>query len=120
MDAKTRQKLRDQLLDLRAKLSGDIDHIETSALHTPEHTYGIDKIGELGSDNFEQEMSLKRMDCEQDTLRKVEVALKLLETGSGENYGLCEGCQKFISLSRLEAVPYATMCIGCQRETENE
>jgi DnaK suppressor protein len=37
-------------------------------------------------------------------------------------YGLCEGggehCQKKIPVSRLNALPYTTYCINCQREME--
>lgn len=33
---------------------------------------------------------------------------------NGGNYGCCEGCQKQIPLARLEALPYATLCIKCQ------
>lgn len=33
---------------------------------------------------------------------------------NGGSYGCCEGCQKQIPLARLEALPYATLCIKCQ------
>jgi DnaK suppressor protein len=33
-------------------------------------------------------------------------------------YGQCEVCGGRIPLARLEALPYATMCIACQRELE--
>jgi DnaK suppressor protein len=33
-------------------------------------------------------------------------------------YGLCETCEENIPLARLQALPYATLCIGCQRESE--
>jgi DnaK suppressor protein len=33
-------------------------------------------------------------------------------------YGACDGCEKPIPLARLQALPYATMCIDCQRESE--
>ena len=32
------------------------------------------------------------------------------------NYGQCEVCSCRIPMARLDALPYATMCIGCQRE----
>jgi DnaK suppressor protein len=43
-------------------------------------------------------------------LRQIDHAINLLHKG---NYGVCEGCGKEISLERLEAVPYATLCIKC-------
>jgi DnaK suppressor protein len=33
-------------------------------------------------------------------------------------YGQCEVCGGRIPMARLNALPYATMCIDCQRELE--
>src|SRR5262249_56205688 len=33
-------------------------------------------------------------------------------------YGLCEACQGKIPIGRLNALPYTTLCIECQREME--
>lgn len=33
-------------------------------------------------------------------------------------YGLCEECRQPIAAARLEALPYTTTCINCQRTTE--
>ncbi len=46
-------------------------------------------------------------------LRQIDRAINLLHKGQ---YGVCEGCGKEISLERLEAVPYATLCIKCAHE----
>ncbi len=35
-----------------------------------------------------------------------------------ERYGICENCQKSISLPRLNALPYTSFCINCVREME--
>jgi DnaK suppressor protein len=35
-------------------------------------------------------------------------------------YGICEACACSIPLTRLNALPYATLCIKCQREAERE
>jgi DnaK suppressor protein len=34
------------------------------------------------------------------------------------SFGVCEGCNQKISMARLNALPYATFCIECQRENE--
>jgi DnaK suppressor protein len=41
--------------------------------------------------------------------------LERIRSGS---YGRCEGCGGKIPKPRLEALPYATLCINCQREME--
>jgi len=50
-------------------------------------------------------------------LRFVQQAIKALDRGQ---YGECVRCGEDISEKRLEAVPWATMCIRCQQETETE
>jgi DnaK suppressor protein len=41
-----------------------------------------------------------------------------LERMRGGKYGLCEICNGKIPLARLNALPYATSCIECQRASE--
>jgi len=50
-------------------------------------------------------------------LRFIQEAIKALDRGQ---YGECIGCGEDIKEKRLEAVPWATMCIRCQEETEAE
>ena len=49
-------------------------------------------------------------------LNQIEWALARIEQGT---YGVCEGCSERIPLGRLNALPYSTMCIECQREMES-
>ena len=48
-------------------------------------------------------------------LRFIKAAIKALDCGQ---YGECLRCGKDINERRLEAVPWATICIRCQEETE--
>src|SRR5213594_2142069 len=50
-------------------------------------------------------------------LRFIQEALKAIDCGQ---YGECVGCGEDINEKRLEAVPWATMCVRCQEETEAE
>lgn len=50
-------------------------------------------------------------------LQLIAEALKKIEEGT---YGLCGECQEPIPLARLEALPFAQYCIGCQEELERE
>ena len=47
----------------------------------------------------------------------MERALRRLKTGT---YGKCEACSTKIPVARLNALPYSTVCIKCQREIESE
>lgn len=48
-------------------------------------------------------------------LRSIDAALSRIEN---ERYGLCAKCNKKIPAERLEAIPYALMCIECKSSDE--
>ena len=48
-------------------------------------------------------------------LNQVDLALARLDAGE---YGLCESCGEQIGEKRLEALPYATLCIECAERAE--
>jgi DnaK suppressor protein len=48
-------------------------------------------------------------------MASIENALQRMRDGQ---YGVCEGCSTSIPMARLNALPYATLCINCQREQE--
>ena len=48
-------------------------------------------------------------------LSEIDAALQRIEDGT---YGTCTHCDGRIPEERLEALPWATLCIDCQREQE--
>ena len=48
-------------------------------------------------------------------LAEIDAALKRIDDGT---YGICTNRGEQIPVERLEALPYATLCIDCQRERE--
>ena len=48
-------------------------------------------------------------------LEQVNDALRKIDDGT---YGLCDRCHKPIAPGRLEALPYATLCIECAERTQ--
>lgn len=66
-------------------------------------------------DAAQDELSSQLAEVESRELSHIENALEKMRGG---DYGLCEGCSESIPLARLQALPYATMCIKCQREAE--
>jgi DnaK suppressor protein len=64
-----------------------------------------------------EEVSSQLAEIESRELQQVQRALTKLKQGS---YGLCEGCNTRIPVLRLNALPYSTLCITCQREAEND
>ena len=56
----------------------------------------------------------------QDHRQKLELIERALQRISDGSYGRCESCGESISPERLEALPYATQCIGCQQRAERQ
>ncbi len=73
-------------------------------------------IVDLALDTSSDEISSQLAEVEARELANVEIDMEKMKQGS---YGLCEACKKSIPLARLQALPYATLCIKCQREAEN-
>ena len=68
------------------------------------------------SQSIEKELLFELSDNERMTLDHIEAALRKIEKGT---YGSCESCRKPIPKPRLEALPFARYCIGCQSSAEN-
>ena len=68
---------------------------------------------EAGSMKFEYEKELSMQQNSIDLLHKVENALVRIEKGE---YGICESCGNDIPTARLDALPYATLCVDCARK----
>ena len=72
-------------------------------------------VVDFALDSAQDEISSQLAEVESRELAQIENALELIREGT---YGVCEGCTKPIPLARLQALPYATTCIDCQREAE--
>lgn len=106
-------KLRGVLLKrrdaLRKALAGDL-----SSLKELKGQPGGDAL-DFALDTAQDEISSQLAELESRELGKVEKALERMDNGT---YGICEITGKPIPLARLQALPYATLCIEAQRELE--
>jgi DnaK suppressor protein len=110
---------RERLLALRARLQGDMTQMEDNALnhdHSKSTSMPTD-MAELGSGNFDQELTLSLLGSENNALDQIEGALERIEEGS---YGQCEECGVKIPKPRLEAIPYAALCVQCASQQEDD
>jgi len=96
---------------LRKALAGDLSLLKELKAQT-----SGDMI-DAALDTVQDEISSQLAEVESRELSRIEVALERMRNGQ---YGLCEGCGTSIPMARLSALPYATLCIKCQREAERE
>ena len=116
-------KYKALLLNLRDHLIDGVNFLTTDNLKRSSR----DASGELsgyslhmadaGTDNFDREFALSIVSSEQEALYEIEEALKRLEHGT---YGLCDMCEKPVRKERLEAVPFARLCVQCQSGVEKD
>jgi DnaK suppressor protein len=107
-------KMRDLLVTrrnaLRKALAGDL-----SLLSQLREQTGGDVV-DAALDAAQDEISSQLAEVESRELANIERALTSIKNGS---YGKCEICGGRIPVARLNALPYATNCIECQRAAEN-
>lgn len=111
---------REKLVALRARLRGDVNQLADAALKkNGNETGNISSMpihmADIGTENFEQEFTLSLMQTEEATLEAIEAALERVEDGT---YGTCEECGVKIPKARLNAIPYATLCVKCAGQLE--
>jgi DnaK suppressor protein len=94
---------------LRQALAGDL-----SLLKEMRQQNSGDVI-DAALDTAQDEISSQLAEVESRELGSIEIALERMRKG---DYGRCDGCGQAIPLARLQALPYATTCIQCQREAE--
>jgi DnaK suppressor protein len=96
--------------DIRRKLAEELSNMRNFR-RADSTGDAADAAFETGSD--EMASQLAALDARE--LHQIDRAIARLKQGT---YGLCEGCQAKIPVSRLNALPYTTLCIACQREME--
>jgi DnaK suppressor protein len=108
---------RNTLLILRARLMGDMSQMADAALNKDSDNVVRmpTDMAELGTDAFEQELTLNLLGNEKGVLEQVDAALTRIEDG---NYGRCEECGREIAKARLDAIPYAALCVKCASREE--
>jgi RNA polymerase-binding transcription factor DksA len=122
MDKANQETYRRRLTGLRARLAGDLSQLADEALrkdggpasgnlsNTPLH------LADLGTDAFEEEMTLGLLENQERVLEQTRAALARLDAGT---YGRCEECGREIDRERLNTLPYTPHCIDCARRLQS-
>lgn len=122
MKAAEMKPFKEALETMRARLRGDVSTMADAALRKTRAEASGDlssmpiHMADLGSDAYEQEFTLSLMATEEGTLEQVEHALDRIRS---RTYGACEDCGGVIAKKRLEAIPFAALCIRCAEKQEN-
>ncbi len=121
MKAEEVAQFKKLLLSLRERLVGKVDFMQGEALKKSRQDASGDlsnvpiHMADVGTDNYERDIMIELIQNGEEGVRNIDTALEKIEEGA---FGVCELCAKKINKERLKAVPYAKLCIDCQREEE--
>jgi len=110
---------REELLQLQARLrttAAGLEHelsLDDESGELP--TWGVDELADHASDTYDREIDDTLEENAEQILHEIDAALARIEDGT---YGTCRVCGDEIPPERLEAVPYATLCVEDKRRLE--
>jgi RNA polymerase-binding transcription factor len=90
--------------DLMQEVDRTVHHMQDDAANFPDPN-------DRATQESEFSLELRTRDRERKLIKKIEEAIKEIESG---DYGYCESCGIEIGVRRLEARPTATLCIDCK------
>jgi len=114
------EQLRQRMLEERRRVVDAIDNIHAEnpgsiGEETEETTFQDNHLGDIATATFDREMASTLEDNSTHVLTEIDAALKRIDEGT---FGVCTRCGKPISAERLEALPWATLCIDDKRKQE--
>lgn len=119
MNAADTERYRSQLLQLRARLSNDIDQQVESIQQIISRPGELSSVpGHIGNNDSEgmiREAALTK--TQEDILSQVDAALRRIEEG---RFGVCEDCERQINRERLDFMPFTPYCVECAARHERD
>jgi len=114
------EHFRGLLLDERKRVIAAIqnlhdEHPGSISDETGEDAVYDNHLADTATETYDRELDYTLEENSEHVLAEIDAALKRIDDGS---YGTCTNCGKQIPAERLEARPYATLCIDCQRDRE--
>jgi RNA polymerase-binding protein DksA len=113
-------RFRELLLEERKRVAAAIenlqeDHAGTLSDEAGEESAFDNHLADTATETYDRELDYSLEENSEHVLAEIDAALKRIEDGT---YGICTNRGEEIPVERLEARPYATLCIDCQRERE--
>jgi DnaK suppressor protein len=109
-------RLHKNLLARRTELRKRLG-LELEQLAHVKHSSASGDAADAAFDSSGEEIASTLAELESKELAQIERALRRLKAGT---YGKCESCGVTIPVARLNALPFSTLCVKCQREMERD
>ncbi len=114
MDQKKTKAFRERLLQkkreiLEAFRKNKNDGMEADGEATQD-------VADKAANSYTKEFLFSLSSTERDLLQMVDQALLRIDE---RRFGVCTACEEEMNLKRLEAVPWAKLCLSCQQKQES-
>jgi len=122
MDHKEITGFREKLIEMRKFIlermgsTRSSEREESAKEKNGDHSSYSFHMADQGSDALFQEEIFLGIERESSLLYEIEEALNRIDNGT---YGLCTSCGQPVGGSRLEALPYASLCVHCKSKDES-
>jgi len=107
------ERLKNALVAQQAELNSQLSDLTEVAAY--EHLGYSNHQADDATAAFDQAKDVSLRRNAEGLLKQVNAALRRLDLGT---YGLCVECNRPIDTARLKAIPYAELCMDCQRKWE--
>lgn len=114
MDKKFEKKMKEALIELKEEIVAQLMVNNDDFRHIVEKMESKDVI-DIAADDVDRKMLEAVGTKDINRLKLIDSALTRIEQGK---YGHCVKCNKIIPVERLEAIPYALLCISCKSAEE--
>jgi RNA polymerase-binding protein DksA len=111
---------REALVQERKRVQAALDNLHEEnpgsiSDETGEDAVFDNHLADTATVTYDRELDYTLVENSEHVLAEIDAALQRIQDGT---YGTCTSCAKQIAPERLEARPWATLCIDCQRQRE--
>ena len=103
-----------QIAEMRSILETEKSRLELLLSHGKVDTQPVNRVSRIDAIQ-QQQMAIASQQQAAALLKRVELALNRIDSDA---FGFCEDCDEPIAFQRLQAQPYASLCLDCQSERE--
>jgi DnaK suppressor protein len=108
-------RFRDQLLAERERVVRAIENLRSENAAATEDIADESQdqhLADVATETYDRELGDSLEENSEQVLDEIDAALRRIDDGT---YGTCTNCGKQIPEERLEALPWASLCIDCAR-----
>lgn len=108
-------ELHDQLEDKRRELESQLANADDATKPVALDQQSVGRVSRIDAIQ-QQQMALANRQQATQLAKRIELALQRIDSGE---YGFCLQCTEPIAFARLQAQPFAGLCLDCQSASES-